>query len=326
MSIYPTQKNRSLIYNLATTPEEVAGFYRKNNDFPGYREVRENIENISFKSDSKVRIWYNNLPIPFDYHRHSAFEIIVPIKGWYKIYSQTECIRIEEGEILIIPPFEMHKIEAPREGCRFIYLLELGDIMNMAGFAGIKPLFTHFLHLTTDIHPQIYDEVHRLLAHMRDEYFSSSDFYELSIFSDVYKMFVLIGKDHLKKTDAFAGLNHITKKEYMNRFNSVLNYINEYYSSDLSLEMVAEHSGFSKFHFSRLFKRYTGTTFYDYLIYKRLQAAEQLLSEADLTITDIALQTGFSSISTFNRTFKRKKNCTPREYRAMCLKTESVHS
>lgn len=318
MSIYPSKNKKPEIYRLTATPEDVAGFYRKNSDFPGYRNVKENIEEISYQSDSRVRIWFNNLPIPFDYHRHSALEIIIPVEGWYKVSTQTDSLVVEKGEILIIPPFEMHKIEAPKEGCRFIYLLDLGDMLNMQGFTGIKPLLTHLLHLTPESHPQVYDEIHRLLANMRDEYFSSSDFYELSIFSDIYKVFILLGKDHLKKTDAFAGLNQITKKEYLHRFNTVLNYINEYYSEELTLEMVAEHSGFSKFHFSRLFKKYTGTTFYDYLIYKRLQAAEQMLADADLSITDVALRTGFSSISTFNRTFKRKKNCTPREYRMMC--------
>ena len=273
MSIYSANNNRSLIYQLATTPEDVVGFYKKNSDFPGYRSVKENVEEISFRSDSGIRIWYNNLPIPFDFHR---------------------------------------------QGSRFIYLLDVDNIVSMSGFTGIKPLFTKFIHITADTYPQVYDEIHRLLANIRDEYFSSAEFYELSIYSDIFKMFVLLGQDHLKKTDAFAGLNLITKKEYLHRFNSVLNYINEYFCEDLTLEMVAEHSGFSKFHFSRLFKKYTGTTFYDYLIYKRLQAAEQMLAEADLSVTEVALRTGFSSISTFNRTFKRKKNCTPREYRVMC--------
>lgn len=320
MSIYTINNNKSLIYQLATTPEDVVGFYKKNSDFPGYRSVKENVEEISFRSDTGIRIWYNNLPIPFDFHRHNAIEIIVPVENWYRVYSQSECYEINEGDILIVPPFEIHKIEAPHKGSRFIYLLDVDNIVSMSGFTGIKPLFTKFIHITADAYPQVYDEIHRLLAHMRDEYFSSAEFYELSIYSDIYKMFVLLGQDHLKKTDAFAGLNLITKKEYLHRFNSVLNYINEYFCEDLTLEMVAEHSGFSKFHFSRLFKKYTGTTFYDYLIYKRLQAAEQMLAEADLSVTEVALRTGFSSISTFNRTFKRKKNCTPREYRVMCRK------
>ena len=80
MSIYPASKNRSLIYQLATTPEDVMGFYKKNSDFPGYREVKENVEQISYRSDSGIRIWYNNLPITFDFHRHNALEIIVPVE------------------------------------------------------------------------------------------------------------------------------------------------------------------------------------------------------------------------------------------------------
>ena len=60
-----------------------------------------------------------------------------------------------------------------------------------------------------------------------------------------------------------------------------------------------------------------GCTFYDYLINQRIKAPEVLLTRDDLSITDIALQSGFSSISTFNRTFKLKKGCTPGEYRTL---------
>ena len=322
MSTFPTSGNKSLLNHLETTPEDVAAFYRKNSDFPGYRDVRENVELINFQKDSGVRIWYNNLPIPFGFHRHTALEIIIPIEGWYDIYSQTECYHLNKGDILIIPSLEIHRIEAPREGSRFIYLLDIGNISDAHAFIGLKPLLTKFIHITSESHPQVYDEIHELFADMRNEYFSSSDFYELNIFSDIYKVFALLGRDYLKKNGAFVGLSQITRKEYLNRFNSVLSYINDYYSEDLTLEMVAEHCGFSKFHFSRLFKKYTGTTFYDYLILKRLQAAEQMLADADLSITEVALRTGFSSISTFNRTFKRKKNCTPREYRLMCRKND----
>ena len=64
------------------------------------------------------------------------------------------------------------------------------------------------------------------------------------------------------------------------------------------------------------------STFYDYLIGRRIKASEILLSQQDLSITDVALQAGFSSISTFNRTFKAKKGCTPGEYRALFRKNK----
>ncbi|MCC8137722.1 MAG: AraC family transcriptional regulator [Clostridiales bacterium] len=86
----------------------------------------------------------------------------------------------------------------------------------------------------------------------------------------------------------------------------------------LSLETVADVAGFSKYHFSRIFKECSGYNFYDYLCLLRIKAAENLLMSKEHSITEVALLSGFSSLSTFNRMFKKKKGCTPSEYRALC--------
>lgn len=108
-----------------------------------------------------------------------------------------------------------------------------------------------------------------------------------------------------------------SKKNICKKFNEVLDYIDSHYTEELTLDNIADFSGFSKYHFTRLFKQYTDSTFYDYLIYRRIKAAEELLANPELSITEIALQSGFSSISTFNRIFKQKKGCTPSEYRSL---------
>lgn len=99
-------------------------------------------------------------------------------------------------------------------------------------------------------------------------------------------------------------------------FSLPLHYIDTHYTENLDLETVAKSVGFSKYHFSRLFKQYTNFTFGDYLCYRRIKAAEELLANPDLSITEVAIQAGFPSISTFNRLFKQHKNCTPSEYRS----------
>lgn len=111
-------------------------------------------------------------------------------------------------------------------------------------------------------------------------------------------------------------LHHLTAPSSGSRFIYLLDYIDKHYAEELNLEEIADSSGFSKYHFSRLFKQYTGFTFCDYLCYRRIKAAELLLSRQDLSITEVALQSGFSSISTFNRIFKQQKKCTPSEYRS----------
>ena len=78
---------------------------------------------------------------------------------------------------------------------------------------------------------------------------------------------------------------------------------------------IAGMTGFSKFHFSRLFKEFTGTSFYKYLNVRRISHAERLLLDPQLNVTDAAVLSGFNSISAFMRMFKIIKGCTPTEFR-----------
>ena len=129
-------------------------------------------------------------------------------------------------------------------------------------------------------------------------------------------MFVKFGYNHINSKNLFPNVRLHKQKEYVQKFNDLLDYIDNHYAEDLNLEDIADSIGFSKYHFSRLFKQYTNFTFCDYLCYRRIKAAEALLVQPELSITEVALQAGFPSISTFNRLFKQEKNCTPSEYRA----------
>ena len=80
---------------------------------------------------------------------------------------------------------------------------------------------------------------------------------------------------------------------------------------------VAAQAGFSKYHFSRLFKQYTDSTFYKYLNQKRIEYAKTLLQDPGMTVTEVAFKSGFSSLSAFLRMFKLMNNCTPTEFREM---------
>ena len=105
------------------------------------------------------------------------------------------------------------------------------------------------------------------------------------------------------------------QEEYFDMFIKICDYINEHCSEDLTLEAVADMSGFSKFYFSKLFKQFTNVSFYRYVNQKRIAKAELLLINPENSITDVALSCGFSSLSPFIRMFKLIKGCTPTEFR-----------
>lgn len=83
----------------------------------------------------------------------------------------------------------------------------------------------------------------------------------------------------------------------------------------LDLDAVAAHAGYSRYHFVRAFKDAYGETPGQYLSRRRIERAEELLRSANLTVTEICLLVGFSSLGTFSARFKKQTGTSPSAYR-----------
>ncbi|MBS1575187.1 MAG: helix-turn-helix domain-containing protein [Bacteroidetes bacterium] len=92
-------------------------------------------------------------------------------------------------------------------------------------------------------------------------------------------------------------------------------YMNKNFDKAISLNEVAKLANMSEASFSRFFKSHTGITFIDSLTEIRLGHASRMLIDTSLSVAEIAYNCGFNNISNFNRIFKKKKKCTPKEFR-----------
>lgn len=300
-------------------------FYSINADYTGSRNLEDTQEVVEFHDNSSMRIWYNTQTEDFDTHWHSAIEIIMPVENYYDVVINDTDFHVLPGEILIIPPGELHKLISPDSGVRFIFLFDISPLAKLKSFSGIQSLLAQPLYVTKDSYPGIYEDVYQILVQIRNEYFNKNEYAELVIYSLLLNFFVKFGYNHINTGNLFPNVRLYKQKEYIQKFNSLMDYIDTHYMEDLNLDEIASSTGFSKYHFSRLFKQYTNFTFCDYLCYRRIKVAEELLAQPDLSITEVALQAGFPSISTFNRLFKQQKNCTPSEYRSKHSKL-NLHS
>lgn len=291
-------------------------FYGINHDFTGIRDVQDSYETVSFCDNSIVRIWHNTQTENFEEHWHAALEVIMPVENYYDVRVGETFYHVLPGEIVVIPPGDLHELFAPDSGSRFIFMFDISLIARLKSFVGIQSILSQPLYVTKERYPQIYEDVYQLLIQIRNEYFNKNEYAELTIFSLLLTLFTKFGYNHINASNLFPNVRLYKQKEYIQKFNSLMEYIDAHYMENLNLEEIAESTGFSKYHFSRLFKQYTGFTFCDYLCHRRIKVAEELLARPDLSITEVALQAGFPSISTFNRLFKQYKNCTPSEYRS----------
>lgn len=300
-------------------------YYTKNSDYTGKRNVSGGHEMVEYHENTHHRIWLNELTESYEAHWHSALEIILPLENIYTVIAHGDTIVLQPGEILIVPPGEVHELNAPATGKRFIYIMNISPLTKLKGFARIASIMSHSLLVSEITHPNIYADVYDLLVQIRNEYFSNHEFAELTIQSLLLNLFVKLGENHSQQENVFTNTKPSKQKEYIQLFNDALEYIDNHYTEDISLDYIAGQTGFSKFHFSRLFKQYTGYNFSDYLCFRRIKEAEKKLENPDYSITDVAISSGFASISTFNRLFKQQKGCTPSEYRKQNSRIVSKH-
>lgn len=99
------------------------------------------------------------------------------------------------------------------------------------------------------------------------------------------------------------------------RIDKAFDYMNKNYQSPIQLKEMAKLVNMTEVSFSRFIKKRTGNTFIDSLNNIRLGHACRMLIETTHTIAEISYKTGFNNISNFNKVFRKKKGCTPSEFR-----------
>lgn len=100
-----------------------------------------------------------------------------------------------------------------------------------------------------------------------------------------------------------------------NTMTTIMNYINQNYSSEITLENLCEISGITGQHMCRLFKQHLNSRPMEYIAKKRLQEAKRLLRITHKSIAEIASAVGYNDSTYFSMIFKRYEKVTPTEYR-----------
>lgn len=273
-------------------------------------------ETVDFSIASSVRLYRNENSECFPPHWHVPGEIISPIKNTYQVTTGGKTLDLSPKDILIVAPGELHSIIAPPTGARYIVNFDTSPYERFQDLTFLFSTMSPFYLLRREDNPQLSSALFSLLEQIEGEYFGEGIYRESEISSLLLHFFVLLGRSR-GSSEKLQGTTLSKQQEYSDRFMLICNYINAHCTENLSLEQIAEQAGFSKYHFSRLFKELTGTTCHNYLINRRILFAQTLLMDSSVSITEVAMRSGFNSLATFNRIFKTQMGCTPSEYRKL---------
>ena len=279
----------------------------------GFRVLQGRREYVTYPDDSSIRIWYSDIPSRYETHDHSAVEIVLVLEGTVTYTVEDSVYQVHKGEVLIVPPDTPHSLNMGDGSSRYLFLFEPDAIMTMRDIKSMAVYFHKPFHLRDGSEAHV--RIRELLLRAREAYDKKELMWNTVCYSSLLRIYALLGQRYLSgiKPRSGDGLRNMDSEV----ITAVMTYINNHYREELSLEDVASFAGFSRYYFSRSFKRQTGYSFKDYLCQKRLQVAMDLLIRSNTPMREVAIESGFGSVATFNRVFREKKGCTPTQYRAI---------
>ena len=152
------------------------------------------------------------------------------------------------------------------------------------------------------------DSLSRIFSLIPEELDKKQPYYKDIITAAIREFWFLL-KRNLPRTEKLR--DDSRRVRMLEDFQELLDYIDEHYSEDLTLEHAANMLHFSPSHFSKTFKKLMGMNYVTYVNMVRIEHAVQLLTDSKHRMTDIALECGFSNIRSFNRVFKEITGYTP---------------
>ena len=256
-----------------------------------------------------------------NWHKQPTAEISFVTKGAVEVYVLSEKITVSEGSGFVIMPGNFHSVMPSPEAEAAIYFTFIFHPEVLYGKRGSFfecEYYTPFVqngaaYFTFSKDENWGREMFEKAGETEAAWTEPNAEFKLRVqraLQDIWIALyrnVLLGKEHSK-----------TQKDTKKIFE-MISYIHAHYAEKFSLTDMAEQLAVSRSECCRFFKRSMLITISDYLTEYRLTQAIQLLENSTMSITEIAMATGFCDASYFIRKFREKLNCSPQKYRNKML-------
>ena len=246
------------------------------------KHLSGDFETVEYDSQRSVLLYDNHENEAYPIHWHDAIEIIMPLKNHYLITVGGVDYRIEENEVLLVPSGELHSMPEEIPGRRIIFQCDNSVLGEVAALEPVMRALTSTILITPETDKELHILCKKTMLDIFTLYNSHSELADVRIYTALINMLMGIREYQLNLISKEVDEGKID--EYSEKFGMVLKYIDANYMYDISLDQLAGVAGYSKYHFSRIFKQYNSMSYLQYINARRTKAAEQLLKRYPATL------------------------------------------
>jgi len=254
------------------------------------------VENHIFERKTHFFSSEHHVNVEYGVHIHAEMEIVTVNSGVLTMTVGTQEYDIPEGHGLIIPPFSPHSFHSKQTNLCHVFVFS--EVVVPYFFEYINEnIPTSHLFRVSDASMSLCDS---LLPHKQN----SADYITAEAVLAPLCRDVYVGCTFAPRT-----------RDYSDIFSKMIDYIKLHFAENIGLEDVAHAIGAHPVTLSKTCSKSMGVGFHYYLQCQRCDHAANLLKASDMSVTEIALSSGFGSIRSFNRAFLQIYNMTPTEYK-----------
>ena len=275
-------------------------------------KVQSNIPKLFVRVSGGKNALTNEIGPISDWHYHDEIELLPIYSGEMVIAFENEELVAKAGDIIFVNAGVPHKTYSNTARKTGLVQFKESDFVNDELTKIVRYSRRMIGIENTPITIIRSDELLSAVTEIIDEGKSCETACDFFVKGAIYKALgILYRMGILKDAD------EILSERSVQKILPVLSYVNSNYTEDIKLSEVAAMLSFDESYFCRLFKNATGATFTEYLNFVRICKAEKLLKKTQKNILEISEAVGFSSVSYFNRIFKKYRHTSPKTYRGM---------
>jgi AraC-like DNA-binding protein len=248
-------------------------------------------------------------PFWFPLHWHQRMELLYILKGTINAEINGKAWEGNQSDIVTVDAGLIHGFfdSSPDSTVRiFQFGSEIFDETISAPIFSQRPMIT-------SADAALHSHLERLLMEIDSEYRQKDVGFRLVIKAKLYEIVALLLRN--VPLEPISDTHGVHKKNNTRLLERIFSCIyNHHENPAFMLEDAANDVGLSKFYLTRFLKEQTGQSFHEHLTRIRVRAAQKHLAGSDAPVTEIAYQSGFPSLASFNRTFRRYTGVCPSLY------------